>query len=416
MQNMFAANLYREAGARPMTGYRCGIIAAVCVMFTAAVCVVVVEPESRFGHRLELDEETQTTPMRMLQELASAPRNAATVSRMRADLNRLARDIDASDQRSAAKKDSEGLGMGQASAQSVSALLARHTTTGALRQLDHATSSLLEKWLGGARKPHQLRDELAFGAHAYKRAAEREDRHGERLAHELRKDNDRRRGESERDSSEHYQREADERRGDERRLEHRHEGEDRVHEPREHIRREWGEEERRDRKKNMGGHGIREKEGREGDLTMESAEHTEEARVQKFFTSKAEALQRLYRKEQLELKYQAEYLQNAPVPTQMHAPSAFPSAASAEHPSVARYDSYRARQKQRMERAFAHAQEKHAQHEEGVDGEESERREPAQGQREVGVAHRRRVVELEPAAERDVWSSEVLCMCVCVIG
>jgi len=156
----------------------------------------------------------------------------------------------------------------------------------------------------------------------------------------------------------------------------------------------------------MGGHGIREKEGREGDLTMESAEHKEEARVQKFFTSKAEALQRLYRKEQLELKYQAEYLQTAPVPTQMHAPSAFPSAASAEHPSVARYDSYRARQKQRMERAFAHAQEKHAQHEEGVDGEESERREPAQGQREVGVAHRRRVVELEPAAERDVWSSE----------
>ena len=394
------------------TGYRWSIISAVCVMFTAAVCVVVVQPESRFSHRVELDEETQTTPMRMLQELASAPRNAATISRMHADLNRLARDIEASDKRSAAKKDSEGLGMGQASAQSVSALLARHTTTSALRQLDHATSNLLGKWLGGARKPHQLRDELAFGAHAYKRAVEREGRHRERL--ELRKDNDRRRGESERDSSEHYQREADERRGDERRIEHGHEGEDRVHEPREHIRREWGKEERRERKKNVGGHGRREEEGREGDLTMESAEHTEEARVQKFFTSKAEALQRLYRKEQLELKYQAEYFKTAPLPMQMHAPSAFPSAASAEHPSVARYDSYRARQKQRMERAFAHAQEKHAQHEEGADGEESKLREPEQGRHEVGVAHRRRVVELEPAAERDVWSSEVLCLCVCM--
>jgi hypothetical protein len=166
------------------------MVAAALLLCTVAVIAAVAQERSR-DSRVLLEEAERSSPViAVLQELASAPRShrsAAQVSRMRKDLSRLARDIDAADaRRQDGGIDTEGLGMGHTAARDARALLSRHSTAGALRRLDHATSSLLHEWLGGSHKANRarsshrqdrLRDELAFGIRSYRREEARKE-HG----------------------------------------------------------------------------------------------------------------------------------------------------------------------------------------------------------------------------------------------
>ena len=198
------------------------------------------------------------------QELASAPKDAPRNSRLRADLSRLERDIEDEDKRSHSRTI-------PSRHQDAKQLLARHTA-GALRRLDHATSKLLDQWLGGTRtrknaSPQQVRDELAFGKRAYARMRDQElngDREEERA--DRREDlprsssRERRREDGRSDGEERGQRSA------------RREG-DRA--------------------------GARERRRWEEQSQIDKAERKAEARVEAFVTRKAQAMQRLYRKEQV---------------------------------------------------------------------------------------------------------------------
>ena len=204
------------------------------------------------------------TAARVELELASDQRAA----RLRADLTRLARDIDDADRRrrgagGSALERTNASGRQNARARE---LLARHTTAGALRRLDHATSRLMEKWLGGAKpSQQQQRDELAFGKRAYTRVRERERA-------------DRRQDRRTRSSGRQGER------GDDRRSA----GEER--EGRDSERAGEGDRERKDE--------GRRRQERQGQW-LDKAEREEEERVKDLVTRKAQALQRLYRKEQV---------------------------------------------------------------------------------------------------------------------
>ena len=129
------------------------------VLLCAAVAMVAVHRSVSAGHSVALEGTDRTSPvLAALQSLASVPKSAAQVSRMRADLNRLARDIDAADSRSSD--------------------LARHNEDLRTEKGDHKTGSLLDHWLGSARSRRtrngisdmsrratqtRLRDEIAFG-------------------------------------------------------------------------------------------------------------------------------------------------------------------------------------------------------------------------------------------------------------
>jgi hypothetical protein len=361
-------------------------MAGAAMLLCAGVLAAVLQQRSSGGGGIALEE--RRTPA-VLQSLANALRSPKRSTRMREDLLRLARDLDDADKR----RDTEGLGMGHHRARDAHTLLARHTTVGALRRLDHATSNLLGGWLGGSRKTQQssqqLRDELAFGEHAYTRVVDGHERRTRREQPSIRQIRERGEGRDETERARRAGRDADDTRDrrdyDDRRGEHREEGE------REHARYERRERgERREGERDDG------KRRPRGDLDV--AERKEESRVQSFFTSKAEALQRLYRKEQLQLKYEAEYLKADTPP----AKAASTKRADAE---------YRLRQKQQMERAIA--KEQQGQERQGggdrdstdVDG-SSSRDTELRRDREHGVAHRRRVVEFEPAAERDTWNAQ----------
>jgi hypothetical protein len=208
-------------------------------------------------------------PFRLFQELASAPKDAPRTSRLRADLSRLERDIEDADKRSHSRTI-------PSSHQDARELLARHTA-GALRRLDQETSKLLDQWLGGARprknaSPQQVRDELAFGKRAYARVREQE-RDGDR--EEERAD---RREDLPRSSSRERRREDG-----------RSDGEERGQRS---ARREGDRAGARE--------GLDERQRRwEEQSQIDKAERKAEARVEAFVTRKAQAMQRLYRKEQV---------------------------------------------------------------------------------------------------------------------
>jgi hypothetical protein len=297
--------------------------------------------------RASITELEQPPP---LQELASAPRSAATRSLLRKDLQRLARDIDAENRRRRvpARRDTEVLGMRHESAH---ALLQRHASAGALRRLDRETSKLLGKWFGRARDVHasqrRQRDELAFGARAF-----------DRVEHE-----------------------------------HEHERERARERDREPVHVPGAEGKERSRERANGNDRSRET-AQEVKQAVEAAERRAEARVQGFFTRKAEALQRLYRKEQLSLKYQAEYLgsesESATDGERRRRDAPRPIFAAARRESEQEEDAeYRAREKRRMERSLARGSEERDRH----------------GRTDSGVAQRRQVRMEEPASARHHWAS-----------
>jgi hypothetical protein len=190
---------------------------------------------------------------RLFQELASAPKDAPRTSRLRADLSRLERDIEDADKRSHSRN--------IPSSHRDARHLPVRNTAGALRRLDQATSNLLDQWLGGARtrkraSPQQVRDELAFGKRAYARVREqeREEKRADR-GEEMARSSSRERGQRS------ARREGD-RAGARERLDER--------------RRRWEEQSQ-----------------------IDKAERKAEARVEAFVTRKAQAMQHLYRKEQV---------------------------------------------------------------------------------------------------------------------
>ena len=155
------------------------------VLLCAAVALVAVHRSVSAGHSVALEGTDRTSPLlASVQSLASVPKSAAQVSRMRADLNRLARDIDAADSRSSdLARHNEDLRTEkgvhhEAGNTGADVFLVRHSPAGALRRLDHKTGSLLDHWLGSARSRRtrngisdmsrratqtRLRDEIAFG-------------------------------------------------------------------------------------------------------------------------------------------------------------------------------------------------------------------------------------------------------------
>ena len=296
--------------------------------------------------RASITELEQPPPqLGLLQELASAPRRAATRSLLLKDLRRLARDIDAEDRRRRvlARRDTEGLGMRHESAHArAHALLQRHASAGALRRLDRETSKLLDKWFGRARDVYasqrRQRDELAFGARAFDRVEHE---------HERARERDR----------------------------------DRVHVP-------GAEGKERSRERANGNERSRETV-QEVNQAVEAAERRAEARVQGFFTRKAEALQRLYRKEQLSLKYQAEYLGSESESATGGERRRRDSPRSRRESEQEEDADYRAREKRRMERSLARGSEERDRH----------------GRTDSGVAQRRQVRMEEPASARHHWAS-----------
>jgi len=138
----------------------------------------------------------------------------------------------------------------------------------------------------------------------------------------------------------------------------------------------------------------------EVEKAVTAAEHRAEARVQDFFTRKAEALQRLYHKEQLALKYQAEYMGREAV--QAHARHEQPEQRREEPVQSRRAPEdgdaeYRARQRREMERTIARDAEEQRLQRQSEGGERHRQQE--------GVAERRRVRMEEPAAARHHWSA-----------
>ena len=155
------------------------------LLLCAAVALVAVHHAVSAGHSVALEGTHRNSPLlAALQSLASVPKSAAQVSRMRADLNRLARDIDAADSRgSDLARHNEDLSAEkgvhhEAGNTDADVFLVRHSPAGALRRLDHETGSLLDHWLGSARSRRarsgisdiprratqtRLRDEIAFG-------------------------------------------------------------------------------------------------------------------------------------------------------------------------------------------------------------------------------------------------------------
>ena len=270
------------------------------VLLCAGLIVVVTQHR---GTGLLALEEEPTTPV--LQELASALKSPATVSQVRSDLARLEQDLDEADkQQHTAPKDREGLGMGRSSARDAQSLLSRHTTAYALRRLDHATSKLLGKWLGEKRKgdtskQQQLRDEIAFGEHTYKRVTQHGEHRSEDASDDVEKDE---RG-SWRESERQLERGATDRRESKRRSRNDEHDERRGWSQEERRgdeneeRRGW--EERRRHRQEEERERPRQVRKREVMKILEAAERKEQERVQSFVTRKAEALQRLFRKQQV---------------------------------------------------------------------------------------------------------------------
>ena len=248
--------------ARGLAAAAGGVFLCACVLAAARCQQLAQSSSSGPAPRVELLMPLR--PFRLFQELASAPKDAPRNSRLRADLSRLERDIEDEDKRSHSRTI-------PSRHQDAKQLLARHTA-GALRRLDHATSKLLDQWLGGTRtrknaSPQQVRDELAFGKRAYVRMRDQElngDREEERA--DRREDlprsssRERRREDGRSDGEERGQRSA------------RREG-DRA--------------------------GARERRRWEEQSQIDKAERKAEARVEAFVTRKAQAMQRLYRKEQV---------------------------------------------------------------------------------------------------------------------
>jgi hypothetical protein len=270
------------------------------LLLCAGLIVVVMQHQ---GSGLQALEEEPTTPV--LQEFASALTSPARISQVRSDLARLEQDLDAADkQQHTAPKDTEGLGMGRWSARDAQSLLSHHTTTYALRRLDHATSAMLGKWLGEKRKEdtskqQQLRDEIAFGEHTYKRVTQHSEHRNEDASDNVEEDA---RGswhesERERESGATDRRESKRRsRNDEHDERRRWSQEGRRGDENEE-RRGW--EERRRHRQEEEGERPRQVRKREVMKILEAAERKEQERVQSFVTRKAEALQRLFRKQQV---------------------------------------------------------------------------------------------------------------------
>jgi len=242
--------------------------------------------------------------------------------------------------------------------ESARSLLKRHSSAGVMRRLDEETSKLIDRWFGRPIKAHasqrQLRDELAFGSRAFQRV-------------------ERERGEARKRS-----------RNDERGLRERSEREKGVHVPG-----VFGGEQRAE-----GLHQV--------EKSVTAAEHRAEARVQDFFTRKAEALQRLYRKEQLALKYQAEYLGREAAPARARREQPEHRRKRHERREQSRRTSeegdaeYHARQRREMERAIARDAEEQRAQRQGEEGEGHAQQE--------GVAERRRVRMHVPASAHH-WST-----------
>ena len=266
--------------------------------------LIVVVKQHRGNGLLALEEEP-TTPV--LQELASALKSPTRISQVRSDLARLEQDLDAADkQLHTAPKDTEGLGMhpARSSARDAQSLLSRHTTAYALQRLDHATSKLLgkwlgEKWKGDTSKQQQLRDEIAFGEHTYKHVTQ----HGEHRSEDASDDVENGERGSWRESERERERGATDRRESKRRWRN-DEHDDRRGWSQEGRRgdenaerRGW--EERRRHRQEEERERPRQVRKREVMRILEAAERKEQARVQSFVTRKAEALQRLFRKQQV---------------------------------------------------------------------------------------------------------------------